>query len=117
MRVIPSSSAAVQEVTMAGAEGATLRELITQREGAPTFAMRLFEVQPGGHTPLHTHAWEHEVFILQGAGQLVSAAERIGFAAGDAVFVPPSEEHQFLNTGQELLRFLCVIPIEQSCCR
>jgi mannose-6-phosphate isomerase-like protein (cupin superfamily) len=27
------------------------------------------------------------------------------------VFVPPNEEHQFTNTGDEVLRFVCLIPL------
>ena len=27
------------------------------------------------------------------------------------VFVPPEEHHYFMNNGNEILRFICVIPI------
>ena len=117
MKIIRSTEIPAAPVTMEGARGATIRELITDREGAPTFAMRMFEVEPGGHTPLHDHDWEHEVFILEGAGQLVLADGAHPFAAGDAVFVPAGEQHQFSNTGQATLRFRCLIPIDQPCCR
>jgi mannose-6-phosphate isomerase-like protein (cupin superfamily) len=29
---------------------------------------------------------------------------------GTAIFIPPDETHQFKNTGEQLLRFICVIP-------
>jgi len=31
-------------------------------------------------------------------------------APGNCVYVPPDEEHQFLNAGTETLRFLCLVP-------
>jgi len=99
-----------KKVEMEGAEGATIRELLTCREGTPNFAMRMFEVAPGGHTPLHTHPYEHEVFILDGEGELGGGLEARPLRPGDAVFVPPSALHQFRNTGQKTLRFLCLIP-------
>jgi len=36
------------------------------------------------------------------------------FEAGDVVFVPPDELHQFRNTGDGELRFLCLIPLQKS---
>ena len=113
MRIIQSTNIPPSPVTAEGAQATTIQELITDRDGAPTFVMRLFEVEPGGHTPFHTHDWEHEVFILDGSGQLVVASQSHPFTAGDAVFVAPNEEHQFLNSGSQTLRFLCLIPVEQ----
>ena len=49
-----------------GASKLRVRLLITKEMGAKNFAMRLFEMEPGGYSPFHTHAWEHEVFILEG---------------------------------------------------
>jgi quercetin dioxygenase-like cupin family protein len=117
MRTIHPNDIPAAPVTSEGAAKATIRELITADTGAPTFAMRLFEVEPGGHTPLHAHDWEHEVFILAGSGEVRGPEGAHPFAAGDAVFVPPGETHQFANTGPARLRFLCLIPVQQACCR
>lgn len=116
MQVIKSGSAAAARVVARGASQVRIRELITDANGAPTFAMRLFEVEPKGHTPLHQHAWEHEVFIVEGQGEL-RGKRAVAFDQGDAVFVPPGEKHQFINTGQGGLKFICCIPIQQPCCR
>ena len=53
---------------MPGATGCQVRWLVGPGDGAPNFAMREFEVAPGGHTPRHSHPYEHEVFVLQGSG-------------------------------------------------
>ena len=57
-------------VTDAGAKGVTIRVLMGDNVGAPTFTMRHFEIAPGGRTPFHAHAWEHEVYILSGRGKV-----------------------------------------------
>ncbi len=117
MKVITADAVPFQPVVTEGAQGAFIKELITDRDGAPTFAMRLFEILPGGNTPLHSHPWEHEVFILSGRGELRGETQMHPFSAGDAVFVPPNETHTFVNTGETPLRLLCMIPVQQSCCR
>ena len=96
---------------MAGAKDVGIRVLISKADGAQNFAMRMFEVQPGGHTPLHTHSNEHEVFILEGRGLLVYKGGEYRFESGHVIFVEPDSEHQFKNTGNTVLKFLCLIPI------
>ncbi len=95
-----------------GAEGVTVRWVINKQDGAPHFAMRVFEVQPGGSSPRHTHWWEHEVFVLQGQGVAAGPSGEIPISAGSVVLVPGEEEHQFRNTGNDVLRFICLIPFE-----
>lgn len=98
------------EVTMEGAAGCRVRWLIGDKDHAPTFAMREFEVAPGGHTPRHFHDYEHEVYVLAGKGTIVDGDRELPLAAGDVVFVAPNDVHQFRNTGSEPMRFLCLIP-------
>lgn len=98
------------DVEQEGAAGAKIRWLITKDDGAPNFAMREFELAPGGHTPFHAHDWEHEVFILAGVGAVAGEAGEFALEPGMAVFVPPNEKHTFKNAGAEPLRFLCLVP-------
>ncbi len=93
-----------------GAHNVKVRWLITKEMGAPNFAMRLFEVERGGYSPLHTHPWEHEVFILEGEGFVFDGEKATPFKPNDIVFVPSDEWHQFKNTGKQTLKFLCLIP-------
>jgi len=91
--------------------GAFRRILAGPDEGAPNFVMRLFEIEPGGGTPHHTHPWEHELFVVEGKGVLKSGNAERPVAEGDAVMVLPGEQHGILNTGKELLRVICVVPL------
>ncbi len=92
--------------------GVLKREVITARDGAPNFCMRVFEVEPGSSTPDHSHPWEHEVFILAGRGVVRGGAGETAIGAGSVVFIAPGEQHCFINTGDQLLRFICLIPLQ-----
>ncbi|HYM49366.1 MAG TPA: cupin domain-containing protein [Candidatus Limnocylindrales bacterium] len=98
-----------------GAEGIAIREVFTDATGAPTFAMRRFDVDPGGHTPFHTHAWEHEVYILDGQGELRTEEGVRRFQRGDALFVAPGVRHQFAASPAAPMQFLCMIPVQKTC--
>jgi quercetin dioxygenase-like cupin family protein len=104
----------VQPVSMEGARGCRMRWLIAEAQGAPNFAMRQFEVEPGGHTPRHRHPYEHEVFVLEGAGLVYAGDEPHPLRAGDVIYVRPDEVHQFCNPGVQPLKFLCLIPNSAS---
>jgi quercetin dioxygenase-like cupin family protein len=97
-----------------GASKLKVRWLITKEIGAPNFAMRLFEMEPKGHSPFHSHPWEHEVFILEGEGLAVSEHEEKKFRAGDVVFILPNEKHQLKNDGEKTVKFLCLVPIRDK---
>jgi len=101
------------EVNIEGAENVTVRWLISGEDGAPNFAMRLFEVGKGGKTPFHTHSWEHEVYILEGEGKLLFEKEERDFSKDSFIFVPNDKKHSFINTGEDTLKFLCVVPDKQ----
>lgn len=117
MKVKPIAEHAQSEVTMPGAEGARMRMLIGPADGATRFHMRHFEVRPGGFTPHHQHDYEHEVLILRGVGTLKSEQGDRGCAAGDVVWIPANEMHQFRNSGSEPLEFICLIPAPRDCSR
>jgi quercetin dioxygenase-like cupin family protein len=91
-------------------QGIAIRVMISRSDGAPTFSTRYFEVAPGGHTPRHSHAWEHEVFVISGEGTVLGREGEEPLTPGTAVFVPPHEEHQFRNTGDAPLVFTCAVP-------
>jgi len=97
-----------------GASKLKVRWLITKEMGAPNFAMRLFEMEPKGHSPLHSHPWEHEVFILEGEGLAISEQEEKKFKAGDVIFILPNEKHQLKNNSEKTVKFLCLVPIRDK---
>lgn len=110
MKIGKSSDIAKRPVEAEGADGTEIRWLISKEDGAENFAMRMFEIQPGGHTPLHEHNHEHEVFIVEGDGVFVCEGKEYEFGRDYVIFVPGGKEHQFINAGESVLRMLCLIP-------
>jgi len=82
-----------EKVDIDGARGAVIRHVISEKDGAPHFNLRVLSVEPGGQTPDHTHSWEHEFFILSGSGiGVVNHTER-PIGPGDAIYVPGGVQH------------------------
>ena len=93
----------------------SIRWVISRKDGAKNFVMRVFELPPGAKSPRHKHDWEHEVFILEGKGKLFYEGNEYEFAPGYVIFVEEGREHQFINTGDETLKFICLIPTKGCC--
>jgi quercetin dioxygenase-like cupin family protein len=110
MKIKKSSDVAKRPVEVEGARDTEIRWLISKEDGAENFAMRLFEIKPGGFTPLHKHRHEHEVFVIEGEGVFVCERREYKFGKDYAIFVPGDKEHQFTNRGDGVLKFLCLIP-------
>jgi quercetin dioxygenase-like cupin family protein len=110
MKVVHFEQIESAPVETEGAVDCRIRRLIGEPDGAPSFTMRLFEVARGGCTPKHSHAHEHEVFVLEGSGVVIDGDAERPLRAGTVVFVPPKAPHQFRNTGAGPLKFLCLIP-------
>ncbi|HOS95621.1 MAG TPA: cupin domain-containing protein [Armatimonadota bacterium] len=109
MRTVHYTSVASESVGPE-ASGVSVRWVISDADGAPGFALRVFEIEPGGYTPRHQHPWEHEVFVLAGEGCVRSASGETRLSEGTAVLVEPDELHQFANPGGVPFRFICVVP-------
>ena len=103
------------DVQMDGAGRVKMRMLVGPGDGAGNFHMRHFEIAPGGHSPHHSHDYEHEVLILTGSGMVRSEAGDRACKTGDVIFVPPNEKHQFVNSSSFPLTFICLIPAPRQC--
>lgn len=100
-----------EKVQMEGANNTSIRWLIGKDSPAPNFYLRQLELEPGGHTPFHTHEWEHEIYVIEGQGQInTTGSTSLKLEKGCFALVMPGEEHQFQNTGDTTFKFLCVIP-------
>jgi quercetin dioxygenase-like cupin family protein len=109
MKVTHHTEIELQTVDMPGASKTKVRWLIGP-PSAPNFAMRQFEIEPGGHTPHHHHDYEHEIYVLEGTGTVLDGDQSHPLKPGDVVYVQPNDVHQFRNTGDGTLRMLCLIP-------
>ena len=84
--------------------------LIDERAGASNFFMRLFEILPGFGTKEDSHPYEHEIFILEGKGSVKLGRRSEIIRKGDALYIPQGEVHSIKNLGENILKFLCMVP-------
>ena len=104
----------IEDVHMDGVFDTRIQWLIDEKSGAKNFAMRRFVLAPGGVVNLHTHNWEHEVYILLGEGEVLTQEKNYEVKPGSVVYVEPDLPHGFKNTGSDEFVFLCMIPIKEE---
>lgn len=110
MQVKKLQNIAKENVEMEGAVGAIKQLVLGSADGAPAFSFRVFTLKPGGHTPRHSHPFEHLNYVLSGKGELVDPdGNGLPVTAGDFAIVLPNELHQFRNCGAEDFVFLCAV--------
>ncbi len=110
MKIANYANVAGKKFDSESVKAVTGRVMIGSADGAKNFCMRVFEIGTGGHTPRHSHEWEHEIFVHSGRGEVYSAGTWHALAPGDAVFIPGNEEHQMRNAGDDVFVFVCLIP-------
>ncbi|BEP28434.1 cupin domain-containing protein [Helicovermis profundi] len=93
-------------------KGAVMKVLISPEEGWDSHVMRVFEVAPNGFTPKHTHDWPHINYIIEGEGTLFLSGKENPIKAGSYAYVPSNELHQFKNTSNKAIKFICIVPKE-----
>ncbi|MBN2322252.1 MAG: cupin domain-containing protein [Spirochaetes bacterium] len=90
--------------------GVTVRWLLTEEAGAPLFEMRYFEIGKGRSTSGRPHPFEHEVYVVRGKGTIEGDGQTIAIQPGDAILILPGERHKFINTTDDPLGIICLIP-------
>ena len=97
-------------VDMDGAEKVSMQVMVGRQDNAPHFSLRHFVVEPGGHTPRHQHNYEHENYIIEGSGTIECDGDIQEIKVGDTFYIPANTVHQFCNSKDKPLRFLCLVP-------
>ena len=95
-----------------GAEKAWKRVCIAPEQGWEGYVMRVFELEPGGRTPLHAQTWPHINYFLQGEGTLFLDGKENNVKEGSFSYVPSNATHQMFNSGDTVFRFICIVPEE-----
>ena len=110
MKIIHYSEAKSKKFNEGPAKNVTGRVVIGKADEASNFCMRVFKLDKDGHTPRHSHDWEHEIFFHSGEGEIWRDGTWIHVSPGFVAFIPGGEEHQIRNAGDEPLRFVCLVP-------
>lgn len=109
-KAIVKDSTEVEELDLEG--GGKIRWLITHREGADNFSMRLITVPGGKSTPSHSHDYEHEIFVISGEGDTILDGETFSLKENKFIFIPGGVSHT-INAKTEM-KVICVVPIEAA---
>ncbi|MCC6896784.1 MAG: cupin domain-containing protein [Anaerolineae bacterium] len=89
---------------------ATKQVLISEKDGAPNFAMRCFTVPAREFSSLDKHERDHGVMVMQGRARVQLGETYTEVGVGDVVYIPGWEVHQFENLTDEPFVFLCIVP-------
>jgi len=96
--------------SVAAADGLHKGVLIGPEDGAPTFAIRRFTLDPGATVPEHTNEVEHEQYVLAGEYVVGIGDEEHVVSEGDSLFIPAGTVHWYRNDGAEPGAFICAVP-------
>lgn len=100
-----------QDIPLRRLEGRDLQWLITEETtGATRLSLAIMHCPAGSVVkPCHSHRDVEEVcLILEGEGQAWIDGQVLQFGDGDAVFFPANSMHMVRNTGDRVLRAVCV---------
>jgi quercetin dioxygenase-like cupin family protein len=89
---------------------ASMKVLVSKEEGWMDHVFRVVSVGVGGYTPKHEHPWPHINYFLEGNGELMIDGVIHEVKEGSYAFVNENTIHQFKNTGDQTLRFICIVP-------
>jgi len=98
---------------MEGAKNIYKQIPISKTDGTPAYSFRVFTIEPGGHTPHHTHPFEHLNYIIEGHGMVKAQDAEYEIKKGDFAMILPNEPHQYRNTSESKpLIMICAVPKE-----
>ncbi|MEA1964228.1 MAG: cupin domain-containing protein [Candidatus Aerophobetes bacterium] len=111
MKINQNSKIKEIEVTEEGAKDVRKKVLVGSDDGSKNIIMRYFTILPEGHSPKHTHNYEHLVKIERGKGIVIGKdGSKAEVSEGHSIFVEANEPHQFQNPFKENFEFICIIP-------
>ena len=100
----------IEYEAVGAAEGMSKGVLVGEDQGAPHFAIRRFELEPGAEVPEHTNEVEHEQYVLSGEYTVGLGDEEYTVAEGDSLLIPAGVVHWYRNEGDRPGAFICAVP-------
>jgi|APSaa5957512622_1039677.scaffolds.fasta_scaffold178845_1 quercetin dioxygenase-like cupin family protein len=98
----------------ASAPGCAKRILVDDVNDGASIELLMIEIDPGGNSPHHIHSYELAAFVVEGHGKVLVGDAWQDLNPGDVVHVPGSIVHEFVNTGNTMLKFLSAIPAKRQ---
>ncbi|MEK6304370.1 MAG: cupin domain-containing protein [Acidobacteriota bacterium] len=76
----------------------TFKYLVNQEVGASRVT-QFIGVIPPGRAPMHHHAYEEAIYVIEGEGRVWSGEGSAEFKAGSSIYLPRGVRHSLENTG------------------
>lgn len=86
-----------------GFKGVNSTWVVLKREDLSGFSSRIFRIEPGGHTPMHTHDREHIAVLIKGKCRVEAGREIRNANEGCIITLPGNIPHKFSNPSNEKL--------------
>jgi quercetin dioxygenase-like cupin family protein len=67
-------------------------------------------ISPGVTVPWHFHETEEVIVVLEGNGECRSEQGTEAYSAGDVIILPARMKHSLRNSGDAVIRQICVFP-------
>jgi len=114
MHIKRLKEASKSKMMMEGAKEVWKQIPISKEDGTPDFSLRVFTIMPEGHTPYHTHPFEHLNYVIDGEGAVVTeTGDERPVKKGDFILILPDEKHQYKNTSPDSpMIMICGVPKE-----
>jgi quercetin dioxygenase-like cupin family protein len=71
--------------------------VVLKRTEIDSFSSRIFRMDTGGHTAMHSHEREHIAIVIRGTCRIESEGSYRDSDAGSIITVPPKISHRFSN--------------------
>jgi quercetin dioxygenase-like cupin family protein len=101
-----------KKIENTAAKNAIMKVLVGPKEGWDDYVMRVVELDKDGYSPKHSHPWPHINYVIEGDGYILMDGEKHKVSKGSYAFVPNLIEHQYVNTGENIFKFICIVPKE-----
>jgi len=90
-------------------DGSEIRELLSHRNSRiRNQSLAEARLPTGASTTPHYHRGTEEIYyMLAGTGRMTVDGQHRPVGPGDAIAIAPGQSHQIVNTGNEVLKFLC----------
>ncbi|MCP4566155.1 MAG: cupin domain-containing protein [FCB group bacterium] len=105
----------IDEIEKIDVSGGEIKNVIKQapigpEQGWENHILRVFTLGVDGHTPKHSHDWEHVNYVISGTGQVEIDGRAHQLTTGSFAVVPPNARHQYSNGGKEDFVMICIVP-------
>lgn len=74
-----------------------------------SYSLAHAEIDPGQETAPHRLSVSEVYYILSGFGEMYIDNETGNVKPGDSIYIPPGSVQKIRNTGDEILKFLCIV--------